>query len=102
MRFTPVSPHHDRGTLDRPPSSIIPTIRPRARAVKRPRSPQAMICRGRSCEKANEGLAAFRDLHTNACGLAMMDRAEIFSTERKGDRHGQGSDAQQQGKEETE
>jgi hypothetical protein len=32
----------------------------------------------------------------------MMDRAEIFSTERKGDRHGQGSDAQQQGKEETE
>src|ERR1700732_3211707 len=32
----------------------------------------------------------------------MMDRAESFSTERKGDRHGQGSDAQQQGKEEAE
>src|SRR5882724_12093543 len=75
MRFTPVSPHHDRGTLDRPPSSIVPTIKPRARAVKRPRSPQAMICRVRNAKK-NGGATA--SLHTNACGLAMMDRAESF------------------------
>jgi hypothetical protein len=41
-------------------------------------------------------------LHTSIRGFAMIRSRHITSTERKGDRHGQGSDAQQQGKEKTE
>jgi hypothetical protein len=41
-------------------------------------------------------------LHTSTRGFAMIRSRHITSTERKGDRHGQGSDAQQQGKEKTE
>src|SRR5882724_12424835 len=41
-------------------------------------------------------------LHTSAGAFAIVACASSFSGGRKGERHGQGTDAQQQGKEETE
>src|SRR6185437_5539582 len=43
-----------------------------------------------------------RHLHTRARGFARLAWRRTVSTGREGDRHGQGSNAQQQGKEETE
>src|ERR1700693_4193671 len=85
--------------IDRPPSSIAPDDKATRARCEAPAIATGDDLPGRNAksEPRRRGEPAYKRRRSCYDGSR-----RIFSTERKGDRHGQGSDAQQQEKEEAE